>query len=192
MTSGLPAMAWSPTRNASATTLLRLGSPDRARAAIAGHPGPGAEVVPVDREGRRKPARREGRGAEERARLGDVLLLQETAGAPGADRVMEEEEEATGQGRGGQQEEKGRRIERPGLAIGEPRLSRTGERVPERKVPGPQPRRGVELQRIEEVALVPEGRRAVAEEGRQEPEEGREDRSDRRDPGAEPTAELHD
>ena len=104
---------------------------------------------------RRPFPRRRSRRAEERARVGHVLFLEEAPRAPGRDREVQQQEERARQGRGVEQEQEGRRIEDARLPVGEPGLPRSGERVPERDLPRAQALGRVELERIEEVALVP-------------------------------------
>src|SRR5262249_23942800 len=133
----------------------------------------------------------ERRRAEERPRVRDVLVLEEPPRAPGRERVVSEEKEASREGRGREQEEQGRRIEDSGLAIREPRLPRARQRIPERHPARAHPSGGVELERIEEVPRVPEGRRGAGDQGRPKPEDRGNEGRDRRDRGGEPTAEQH-
>ena len=149
----------------------------------------GSEVVPVGRKRRREAARREGRGAEEAPRIRDVLLLQEPSGAPDRDGEVQQEIEPGREGRRRNQEEQIRRIEDAGLAVRQPRLTRSGERIPQGDLAGAHPVGRVELERIEEVSLVTKRRSPVRKERRPEPEDGGEERRAHGDPGHDPAAQ---
>src|SRR5439155_1159436 len=86
--------------------------------------------------------------------------------------------------------EGGRRVEHARLSVREPWLARPGKRIPQRNLSGAQPVRRVQLQRIEEVALIPKrGGKAPGERG-SEPEESRRDCRSPEKPG-QPRAQRH-
>src|SRR5207247_11305869 len=83
---------------------------------------PATEVVPVHGERRGEAAGGERRGPDERAGVGDGLLLQEAPGSPRPDREVEQQEKTRRQGGGGKEKEQRGRIEDTRLAVGQPGL----------------------------------------------------------------------
>ena len=169
------------------------GAKSRARHRCdSGQVGPRAEVVPVHRERSGEPRRGEGRRSEERARVGHVLFLEKAPCSPRRDCKVQQQEEGARERRRMEEEEKGRRIEDARLSVGEPRLPRAGQRVPQRDLARAQAVGRVELERVEEVALVAKRGRPPVQQSGSEPEDGGQKRRGPANPGEEPSAEPHD
>src|SRR5207253_7116543 len=101
-----------------------------------------------------------------------------------------EQEEDSGGARPGKEKEGARRIEHARLSVRDPRLARPGKGIPQRNLSGAQPVRRVQLQRVEEVALIPKRGGEAPGERRSEPEESRRDCRSTEKPG-QPRAQRH-
>ncbi len=147
-------------------------------------------MVPEGRERRGRPRGDEDRAPEERSGLGNAFLREKPAHPPRADREVDEQKENSGHRRPRQEKEETGWIEDARLPVGEPGLACSGERIPERDLPGAKPVRRVQLQGVEEIPLVAEGRRETEGERRTEPEESGDNCRRREEPGH-PSAQRH-
>ncbi len=150
-----------------------------------------AEVIPEHRERGGETRGGERRGAEERARVGDVLLLEKPARPQSRDREVEQEKESAGQPRRGEKKQPCRRIEHPRLAVREPGLAGARQGIPEGNLARAQAVHRVQLQRIEEIALIAQRRGLAARERRKQPQNRRKERRGRADPRDQTAAQQH-